>query len=114
MLKYATIIVLLLSIGSVALQEQENHDASADGDKRKQFNICFFEPNTNPLCKPDENGNCPDDMVMNEDGNCHPGGSCPPGFSRVDDDETGTCFDDDDLQRCPDNSIRHEDEECPS
>ena len=62
--------------------------------------ICYFEPNDAPECEPDEEGNCPNDWPMNEQGNCHPGGECPDDYSRVDDDESGTCYPDDDITIC--------------
>ena len=66
--------------------------------KRNQA-ICYFDLTTAPECDP-VNGECPNDWPMNEDGNCHPGGECPDGFGRVDDDETGTCYDEDDIVDC--------------
>ena len=62
--------------------------------------ICYFEPNDAPECEPDDEGNCPNDWPMNEQGNCHPGGECPDDYSRVDDDESGTCYPDDDITIC--------------
>lgn len=52
---------------------------------------CHFHPN-DKHCAPDANGNCPPGFAHNQQGNCHPSGPCPTGFSRHDDDETGTCF----------------------
>jgi hypothetical protein len=53
--------------------------------------ICLFTP-SHPICKPDENGNCPKGWAMNEDGQCYPRYlKCPPGYWRADDDETGAC-----------------------
>ena len=63
--------------------------------------ICYFEPNDAPECKPLADGSCPNGWPHNDDGNCHPGGKCPDGFERVDDDETGTCYDSDDTFHCP-------------
>ena len=67
--------------------------------------ICYFEPNTAPECKPLPDGSCPNDWPMNEDGNCHPGGECPDGFGRVDDDETGTCYPDDETIECDNGAV---------
>ena len=64
--------------------------------------ICFFEPN-NEACNPDENGNCPEGFGMNEDGQCIPQQSCPEGFHRANDDETGRCIDEDELRECENN-----------
>ena len=67
--------------------------------------VTYFEPNDAPECEPDEEGNCPDGFAMNEQGNCHPGGDCPDGYGRVDDDESGTCYPDDDTIECDNGAI---------
>ncbi len=72
-----------------------NHDGGPDGD-------CLFNASL-PKCDPDENGNCPDDFNLNEDGNCFPDHheeGCPDGTHGVDDDETGQCYDNDKVD-CP-------------
>ena len=71
-----------------------------DDNDDDEPSICYFEPNDAPECEPDENGDCPNDWPMNEQGNCHPGGDCPDDFSRVDDDESGTCYPDEDITIC--------------
>ena len=78
--------------------KDDNDDDDEPPDEEPS--ICYFEPNDAPECEPDEEGNCPNDWPMNEQGNCHPGGECPDDFSRVDDDESGTCYPDDDITIC--------------
>ena len=78
---------------------------------KRNHQICYFEPNTAPECKP-VNGECPNDWPMNEDGNCHPGGECPDGFGRVDDDETGTCYDEDDIVDCDNGAKVLDEDDC--
>jgi hypothetical protein len=74
--------------------------------------ICYFKPNDAEECKP-VNGTCPNNWPMNEAGNCHPGGKCPSGFERVDDDETGTCYSDKNTFHCPgSNAIVLDQEDC--
>ena len=80
-------------------------------DDEDEPSICYFEPNTAPECKP-VNGECPNDWPMNEDGNCHPGGECPDGFGRVDDDETGTCYDEDDIVDCDNGAKVLDEDDC--
>ncbi len=74
--------------------------------------ICYFEPNTAPECKPLPDGSCPNGMVHNDDGNCHPGGQCPDGYGRVDDDETGTCYPDDETIECDNGAVVLREEDC--
>ena len=86
-------------------------DDDNDDDNDEEPSICYFEPNTAPECKP-VNGECPNDWPMNEDGNCHPGGECPDGFGRVDDDETGTCYDEDDIVDCDNGAKVLDEDDC--
>ncbi len=51
---------------------------------------CLFDPSL-PKCSPPDNGKCPDGFLMNENGQCFPDKPCPPGYTKIDDDETGTC-----------------------
>jgi exosporium-targeted protein len=44
-----------------------------------------------PECTPPPGGDCPPGSLMNEDGQCYPNKPCPPGYERVDDDESGAC-----------------------
>ena len=81
-------------------------DDDDNDDDEDEPSICYFEPNDAPECEPDENGDCPNDWPMNEQGNCHPGGDCPDDFSRVDDDESGTCYPDDDITICEGSNAR--------
>ena len=86
-------------------------DDNDDDNDDEEPSICYFEPNTAPECKP-VNGECPNDWPMNEDGNCHPGGECPDGFGRVDDDETGTCYDEDDIVDCDNGAKVLDEDDC--
>lgn len=51
---------------------------------------CIYDPSL-PKCAPID-GKCPEGFNMNEDGQCYPDKPCPPGFARVDNDESGTCL----------------------
>jgi hypothetical protein len=73
--------------------------------------ICYFKPNDADECKPVD-GKCPNNWPMNEAGNCHPGGKCPTGFERVDDDETGTCYSEKNTFHCPSGAIVLDEEDC--
>jgi hypothetical protein len=73
--------------------------------------ICYFKPNDAEECKPVD-GKCPNNWPMNEAGNCHPGGKCPSGFERVDDDETGTCYSEKNTFHCPSGAIVLDQEDC--
>jgi hypothetical protein len=75
--------------------------------------ICYFDPN-NEACSPDEEGKCPSGFGFNEDGQCIPQGKCPDGYGRLDNDETGTCYPERDIKRCPDGSVIHAREQCPT
>ena len=73
-----------------------NETEGPDGD-------CLYNASL-PKCDPDSDGNCPDDFNLNEDGNCFPDHhetGCPEGTHGVDDDETGQCYKDDEVD-CPD------------
>ena len=52
---------------------------------------CLLDP-TLPECTPPPGGKCPLGYLMNEDGQCYPDKPCPPGFARVDNDESGACL----------------------
>ena len=41
-----------------------------------------------------------------------PDGACPDGYGRVDDDETGTCYPDDDIVNCDNGAIVLDEEDC--
>ena len=79
--------------------------------KDPEPSICYFSP-SDPRCDPDENGKCPKGWAMNEDGQCHPGGKCPYGYGRVDDDETGTCYPERDIVKCDNGAIVLHEEDC--
>src|SRR5918996_505013 len=51
---------------------------------------CLFDPSL-PKCSPIE-GKCPAGFLMNEDEQCFPDKPCPAGFTKRDEDETGTCY----------------------
>jgi len=53
---------------------------------------CLFNPSL-PKCAPVE-GKCPSGFLMNENEQCFPDKSCPAGFTKLDEDETGTCYPD--------------------
>jgi hypothetical protein len=50
---------------------------------------CLFNPSMEK-CSPVGN-RCPPGFLMNEDQNCFPDKPCPSGFTKIDEDETGTC-----------------------
>jgi hypothetical protein len=75
--------------------------------------ICYFDPD-NEACNPDEEGKCPSGFGFNEDGQCIPQGKCPDGYGRLDNDETGRCYPERDMKRCPDGSVVHAREQCPT
>ena len=76
--------------------EDDNGD---NNTPEEEPSICYFDQ-TQPECQPDENGDCPNNWPKNDNDQCHPGGSCPEGFGRVDDDETGTCYPQEDITTC--------------
>ena len=51
---------------------------------------CLFNPSL-PKCAPIE-GKCPLGFLMNENAQCFPDKPCPAGFTKFDEDETGTCY----------------------
>jgi hypothetical protein len=81
---------------------RDDNDDSNDNEPpaEEKPSICYFKPNDSPECEPVD-GECPDGFSMNEQGNCHPGGKCPNGFERVDDDESGTCYSKQNTFHCP-------------
>jgi hypothetical protein len=91
-------------VSSIATSESHTTVVFRNGEEdedEEEPSICYFKPNDSPECEPDEEGNCPDGFSMNEQGNCHPGGKCPDGFERVDDDESGTCYSKQNTFHCP-------------
>jgi hypothetical protein len=52
---------------------------------------CLFNTSLNK-CNPDQNGNCPSEFSLNGKEQCIPDKACPSGFTRHNDDETGTCY----------------------
>jgi hypothetical protein len=51
---------------------------------------CLFNPAL-PKCAPVA-GKCPPAFLMNEEEQCFPDKPCPSGFTKLDEDETGTCY----------------------
>ena len=80
-------------------------------DEPDKEEICRFTPN-HPICAPNEDGQCDEGFAMNEDGNCFPRGDCPDGYHRANDDETGACISEDDLEQCNDGSWKHPGDTC--
>jgi hypothetical protein len=84
-------------------------DHKPKDDLRK---ICAFDPE-DERCNPDEDGNCPKGFGTNEGGQCFPLGNCPKGYHRANDDESGRCVFEKDLQKCEDGSFAHKNDICP-
>jgi hypothetical protein len=72
---------------------------------------CYFDP-TLKECQPID-GKCPPGFSFNENEQCIPIGKCPDGYGRLDDDETGKCYKNSEIQICPDGYITHKNRECP-
>jgi hypothetical protein len=65
--------------------------AASDGSLREEpDDDCLFNPSL-PKCAPIE-GKCPSGFLMNENEQCFPDKACPAGFTKIDEDETGTCY----------------------
>ena len=64
---------------------------------------CLFDP-TLPHCA-SVNGECPEGFLMNENEQCFPEGGCPDGYHRIEDDESGRCYSDD--EPCPPDMIKN-------
>jgi hypothetical protein len=73
---------------------------------------CYFDPALKE-CQPID-GSCPTGFSFNENAQCIPIGECPEGYRRLDDDETGKCYKNSEIQICPDGYITHINRECPS
>jgi hypothetical protein len=87
-------------INNFVTTKKDNTKIIFNDIKDPEPSICYFKPNDAEECKPVD-GKCPNNWPMNEAGNCHPGGKCPKGFERVDDDETGTCYSKKNTFHCP-------------
>jgi hypothetical protein len=72
---------------------------------------CYFDP-TLEECQPID-GKCPPGFSFNENEQCIPIGKCPVGYGRLDDDETGKCYKNSEIQICPDGYVTHINRECP-
>lgn len=59
---------------------------------------CLFDPDL-PNCSPDELGHCPGEFAINDDDRCIPIVGCPEGYHKVEDDESGRCYSDE--EGCP-------------
>jgi hypothetical protein len=88
-----------------------NDDNDDDNDEPDKEEICRFTP-SHPICAPNEDGECDDGFNMNEEEQCFPDQDCPSGFHRPNDDETGACISEDDLEQCPDGSWQHPGDTC--
>jgi hypothetical protein len=87
------------------LEDQQN----LDKDKEQ---ICRFTPQ-NEICAPDpETGQCDEGFNLNEDGQCFTSGPCPDEYHRANDDETGACVSEDDLEKCNDGSWKYPEDDC--
>jgi hypothetical protein len=73
---------------------------------------CYFDP-TLKECQPID-GTCQPGFSLNENVQCIPHGDCPKGYGRLDDDETGKCYKNNEIQICPDGYITHINRECPA
>ena len=58
-------------------------------DRESPDDECLFDPSLEK-CAP-IGDRCPAGFLMNEDQNCFPDKPCPSGYTKIDDDETGTC-----------------------
>jgi hypothetical protein len=52
---------------------------------------CLFDPDL-LNCSPDRFGKCPNEFSINEDERCVPLVGCPNGYHKVEDDESGRCY----------------------
>jgi hypothetical protein len=95
---------------AIVFKDDNDNDNGNEPDNSKE-EICRFTPN-HPICAPGEDGECDEGFAMNEDGNCFPRGDCPDGYHRANDDETGACISEDDLEQCPDGSWQHPGDTC--
>jgi hypothetical protein len=74
--------------------------------------VCFFEP-SDPVCAANEDGSCNEGFHLNEPGQCVPNGSCPEGYGRLDDDETGKCYATHAIKTCPNGAKVLQSQVCP-
>jgi hypothetical protein len=72
---------------------------------------CWYNPDQ-PKCTPPEGVSCPEGFGTNEDDQCFKEGDCPEGYTRGDDDESGACFGQEEMVRCPDGSVLSPGWEC--
>lgn len=79
--------------------------------KEKPPSVCYFNPNHKD-CKPVD-GKCKEGFHFNYYDQCVPDGKCPSGYGRLDDDESGKCFEKEDIKTCPNGYIAHVSAECP-
>jgi hypothetical protein len=103
----AQVVNIQIDVKEEVFEDDEDRPSPAP-----EPSICYFDPN-NEVCSPDEEGKCPAGFHFNEDERCIPDGKCPDGYGRLDDDETGRCYPERDIKRCPDGSIIHAREQCP-
>jgi hypothetical protein len=123
---YETVLVILAPnasdlnpiqvVAQVAnIQVEVREEVFEDDEDRPSLtpepSICYFDPD-NEACNPDEEGKCSAGFHFNEDERCVPDGKCPDGYGRLDDDETGRCYPERNIKRCPDGSVIHAREQC--
>jgi hypothetical protein len=63
---------------------------------------CLFDPEL-PNCSPDKFGKCPNEFTISEDERCVPLVGCPTGYHKVEDDESGRCYSNE--EGCPSDMI---------
>ena len=95
---YGTLANQVFNINTLSADSQinetntgENGTATSDASLREEpDDDCLFNPSL-PKCAPIA-GKCPLGFLMNEKEQCFPDKPCPPGFAKLDEDETGTCY----------------------
>jgi hypothetical protein len=76
--------------GSTVAELRTNDTAIGAMPQVSPDDDCLFNPSL-PKCAPIE-GKCPSGFLMNENEQCFPNKPCPSGFTKLDEDETGTCY----------------------
>jgi hypothetical protein len=75
------------SLNDLTANSSRKQPAAVDRDLPD--NECLFNPSLEK-CAP-IGDRCPAGFLKNEDQNCFPDKPCPSGYTKIDDDETGTC-----------------------
>ena len=81
-----------------------------DPPPKRSLSPCYFDPSLDE-CKT-VNGICPEGLRFTDSDQCVPIGKCPDGYARLDDDESGKCYNNSEIKVCPDGYITHEDAAC--